>query len=264
MAGEYGVDIGIETLTNAKRTAGSATPDLIRLKGARLAFTSEPDQTATLKGDAIKRLASRDKLSGRALYGQQLEWSPTHTLHMATNHLLTADDPTIGAWRRVALIPWNVRFVPASDARAGEPVQDPGLPEELASEAAGILAWVVRGAMAFHGAGASLDPRPASVAQETAAYQESEDLLGDFIANWLTEDAVATTAVTSMALHIAYQGWASDAGIAKAEQLNSHQFGRAFAARYQSLGWPVRRARLKTGTVYYGINILKKHVTLNV
>ena len=42
------------------------------LRGARIAFTSEPDQAAKLRGGVLKRLASIDRMTGRALYGASM------------------------------------------------------------------------------------------------------------------------------------------------------------------------------------------------
>ena len=35
-------------------------------------------------------------MTGRELHGRQEEWPPTHTLHLATNHLPAADDASEG------------------------------------------------------------------------------------------------------------------------------------------------------------------------
>jgi putative DNA primase/helicase len=83
VAGEYSVEIAVETLLNANRAAGAPTSDLMRLRGARLAFTSEPEQGSKFKGGTLKRLATIDLMTGRELHGRQEEWPPTHTLHLA-------------------------------------------------------------------------------------------------------------------------------------------------------------------------------------
>ena len=82
-AGEYSVEIAVETLLNANRAAGAPTSDLMRLRGARLAFTSEPEHGSKFKGGTLKRLATIDLMTGRELHGRQEEWPPTHTLHLA-------------------------------------------------------------------------------------------------------------------------------------------------------------------------------------
>jgi len=252
VVGDYGVEIAIETLISAKREAGAATSDLMRLRGARLAFTSEPDQAARLNGGTLKRLATVDRLSGRELHGRQQEWDPTHTLHVATNHLPAVDDTSEGFWRRIALIPWLVRF--AKKGEAGDlRREDPELIHELRSEAAGILGWIVEGAVAYAVAG-GLHPFPAAVARETATYRADEDPLREFLVGCL-EPSDDDRAVTSTEIHAAYDAWAEAAGLAKSQRLNTRRFGRLFAERHGELGWPVERTVVGGRTAYRGLRL---------
>ena len=106
-------------------------------------------------------MATVDRMTGRALYGTTQTWDPTHTLHLGTNHLPAVDDATDGFWRRVALVPWVVKFRKPGE-KGDAPAEDPGLIEALADEAPGILAWAVRWA-SVHAAGRPLHPFPAAV-----------------------------------------------------------------------------------------------------
>jgi len=246
VAGEYSVEIAVETLLNANRTAGAPTSDLMRLRGARLAFTSEPEQGAKFKGGILKRLAAIDQLSGRELHGRQEEWPPTHTLHLATNHLPAADDASEGFWRRIALIPWAVRFRTPGDQADGPP-EDPGLAAVLAGEAHGILGWAVRGAVSYATAG-TLHPFPASVARETAAYREDEDPLSGFMHEWVAPQTGAST--PGPRVYEQYMAWASLIGT---KPMTAPVFGRAFTERHDRLGFPVHRRKVHGSPVYEGL-----------
>jgi putative DNA primase/helicase len=250
VAGDYSVEIAVETVINANRTAGAPTSDLMRLRGARLAFTSEPEQGAKFKGGTLKRLATIDKMTGRELHGRQEEWTPTHTLHLATNHLPAADDASEGFWRRIALIPWAVRFAKRGEAGDG-PAEDPGLATILAGEAPGILAWAVRGAVAFATA-ATLYPFPAVVARETAAYREDEDPLGGFVRDWVTPQAGAST--PGPKIYEQYVAWAESIG---SKPMTAPVFGRAFTERHDRLGFPVRRRKVHGSPVYEGLVVAR-------
>jgi putative DNA primase/helicase len=220
--GEYAVVISVETLVNAKREAGAATPDLMVLRGARIAFATEPDKAARLRGGTLKKLVSIDQMTGRGLYGAPSSWAPTHSLHLATNHLPTADDATDGFWRRIALIPWAVRF--AKPGEEGTP-EDPNLAETLAGEAPGILAWAVRGAVAFAG-GRSLWPFPAAVQAKTAAYRADEDKLGAFVLARVVYEKDAE--VTLGNLFGAYAEWCNEEDVPLVERFKSRAFGTYF------------------------------------
>ena len=225
--GDYAVVIPVETLVSAKRAAGEATPDLMALRGARIAFTSEPDQAAKLRGGVLKRLASIDRMTGRPLYGATQTWEPTHTVHLATNHLPAVDDATEGFWRRVALVPWTVRFrKPGEDGTA--PPEDPELVVTLALEAPGILAWAVRGAVAY-ASGATLHPFPAAVRVRTDAYRTDEDKLGTFVADCVVYERDAMVGVSI--LFAAYRSWCETESVPPADRLGRKQFANGFAER---------------------------------
>ena len=246
VAGEYSVEIAPETLLNANRTAGAPTSDLMRLRGARLAFTSEPEQGAKFKGGTLKRLATIDLMTGRELHGRQEEWTPTHTLHLATNHLPAADDASEGFWRRIAVISWTVRFAKRGEPGDG-PAEDPGLAAILAGEARGILAWAVRGAVAYATAG-TLHPFPTAVARETAAYREDEDPIGGFVREWVSAESGACT--PGPKIYEQYAAWAESIG---SKAMTAPVFGRAFTERHDRLGFPVRRRKAHGSPVYEGL-----------
>ncbi len=253
VAGEYSVEIAVETVINANRTAGAPTSDLMRLRGARLAFTSEPEQGAKLKGGTLKRLATIDLMTGRELHGRQEEWEPSHTLHLATNHLPVADDASEGFWRRIALIPWAVRFAKRGES-SDAPAEDPGLAAILAGEAPGILAWAVRGAVAYATAG-TLHPFPAAVARETAAYRAEEDPLGGFLREWVVPQADAATPGPKV-----YEQYAIWAVLVGAKPMTAPVFGRAFTERHDRLGFPVRRRVVHGSPVYEGLIVQRPSV----
>lgn len=250
VAGDYSVELAVETLINANRSAGAPTSDLMRLRGARLAFTSEPEQGAKFRGGTLKRLATIDLMTGRELHGRQEEWAPTHTIHLATNHLPTVDDASEGLWRRVALVPWAVRFGKAGEAGGALP-EDPGLAATLGREAAGILAWAVRGAVAYAETG-TLFPLPEAVARGTAAYREEEDPIGAFVGTWVLPKPGAST--SGPKVYEQYVAWAESVG---AKPMTSPVFGRMFTDRHSRLGFLVRRRVVHGSPIYDGLVVAR-------
>jgi putative DNA primase/helicase len=250
--GDYAVAIPVETLVSAKRSAGEATPDLIPLRGARLAFTSESDQSAKLRGGVLKRLATIDRMTGRPLYGMVQTWEPTHTIHLATNHLPNVDDATEGFWRRIALIPWAVRF--RKQGEPGDaPEDDPVLGDVLDRELPGILAWAVRYAVAFAG-GRSLHPFPEAVRARTAAYRRDEDRLATFVDESVVYATAESVGVSD--LYREYRAWTERKDTPKWERLGERTFLREFEERGEvrkvrdpsSRLWLFAGARLRLST----------------
>ena len=156
--------------------AGAAREDVLRLRGARFVYVSEPDEGSELREGLIKSMTGGEPLPARGLYSKTtVEVAPTWVAFMPTNHrpIVKGDDHAI--WRRLLPVPFTRNF--DQDLTV---VKDPDRAEKLAAEARGILAWCVRGALAYRKDG--LQP-PASVRKAREDYKSDMDLLGE----WLDE-----------------------------------------------------------------------------
>ena len=176
----------------------------MRLRGARLAVATEPEKGARLSASQVKRLASRDRMTGRDLHKSQVEWDPTHTLLVATNHELVLSDTSGPSQRRVALVPFPVRFRQGGDNRDG-PMEDPRLAAPLFAEAEGILAWVVRGSIA-HIARGTLFPLPKASSERTQQYLDEADRFGEWMRKRVIHDPTPTARPTRVFWHD-YSAW---------------------------------------------------------
>ena len=156
--------------------AGAAREDVLRLRGARFVYVSEPDEGSELREGLIKSMTGGEPLPARGLYSKTtVEVAPTWVAFMPTNHrpIVKGDDHAI--WRRLLPVPFTRNF--DQDLTL---TKDPDRAEKLAAEAQGILAWCVRGALAYQKDG--LQP-PAAVRKARDDYKSDMDLLGE----WLDE-----------------------------------------------------------------------------
>nr|WP_244109046.1 phage/plasmid primase, P4 family [Burkholderia anthina] len=154
--------------------AGAAREDLLRLRGARFVYVSEPDEGSELREGLIKSMTGGDPIPARGMYAKAtVEIVPTWVAFMPTNHrpIVKGDDHAI--WRRLMLVPFTRNF-----DRDPDVVKDPARAERIAAELAGVLAWCVRGALAYQRQG--LKP-PKSVAAARDAYKADMDLLGEWM-----------------------------------------------------------------------------------
>ncbi|AXK67144.1 hypothetical protein CN645_36280 [Burkholderia sp. IDO3] len=155
-------------------SAGAAREDLLRLRGARFVYVSEPDEGSELREGLIKSMTGGDPIPARGMYAKAtVEIVPTWVAFMPTNHrpIVKGDDHAI--WRRLMLVPFTRNF-----DRDPDVVKDPARAERIAAELAGVLAWSVRGALAYRAHG--LKP-PRSVAAARDAYKADMDLLGEWM-----------------------------------------------------------------------------------
>ena len=119
---------------------------------------------------------------------------------------------------------------------ANERARDPQLLASLAREASGILAWLVRGALAWQREG--LHP-PASVLAASEAYREEEDQLAQFLAERCVLHPAAS--VLGSALFTAYSSWGKENNLHRL--LNGTSFGRSLSKRAG-----ISKVRVKRGS----------------
>jgi putative DNA primase/helicase len=206
--GDYAKTAKADTLLVKPRDNGQ-TNDIAELSGARLLITSESEEGTRLNESLIKQMTGGDRIRVRELYRPFFELTPTWKVWFATNHKPVVRGSDYAIWRRLLLIPFTQRFVkdPAK-AQDGDLIADLELPEKLAQEAPGILAWAVAGALAWQEEG--LNP-PADVIAATAEYQNEQDVIGQFI----TEECVAGYQIENTQVSIIYNAyceWARKAG----------------------------------------------------
>ncbi len=213
---DYSRAIALETVSESKRQAGSATPDLVDLIGARMVISSETEDNVALSESLVKSLVSGDAMSVRGLYSAPIQFIPQFKLMMLGNHkpiIRGADD---GIWRRIRLIPFNRTF------SASE--RDPYLADKLKNEAPHILAWMVQGCLEWQEHGLSELPR--LILNSTKDYREEQDLIGGWIAECCEE--ISGKESTSSELYKSYQAWCIESGLRTASKI---AFGRRLADR---------------------------------
>ncbi len=171
-----------EMLLSSYRVTNSSgpTPDIMALRGLRIAWASETEDGAKVSAAKVKWLTGRDSLTGRNPHEKTpITFEPTHTLFLLTNFKPHADSQDKAFWERLINIPFTLRFLrnrrPIAD---NERVADPNLAEKLKAEASGILAWMVEGCLQWQKTGLDMPPR---VVQENEDYLAEEDNIGAFI-----------------------------------------------------------------------------------
>lgn len=145
---------------------------LISTKGHRAVIMQETGDGSVLNTTALKQLASRDKVSGRALFKNRENFRPSHTLFAVTNHLPIVYDTDAGTWDRMILLTFPHTFVKGVDR-----IED--LSDRVELEAPVIAAWFVYGAMQVIRNATAF--RGAEVEAEKEAWRNQSDTLGEFL-----------------------------------------------------------------------------------
>jgi P4 family phage/plasmid primase-like protien len=163
--------------------------DLAGLVGARLVLASETQSGRRWDEQRLKALTGGDAIRARYMRQDFFTYTPQFTLVFIGNHKpeITHLDDAIR--RRIHMVPFTVtpREV------------DPQLVEKLKAEAPVILAWMVRGCVAWQRSG--LTP-PERVVAATQEYFEDEDSFGRFLDEVCGREAEAITP-----LDVVYRAW---------------------------------------------------------
>ena len=187
MLGEYAVKLPFQSFCQSKhgRGPGSASPDLMKLRGTRLAYASEGDQSARLDSGMIKMLTGNEPITARALYKDQIVFPQTFKLWLVSNYDPKASSDDTGMWRRMMKIPFAV--IP-------ENLRDPEVKKMLTTDPevrSALLSWTVKGCLDWQkrGGGRIGLAQPEAIKAATEAYHIKQDSLAEWWDDLLSSDA---------------------------------------------------------------------------
>jgi len=174
--------------------------DIASLVGARYVGINETEAGDHLDEQTVKRLAGREPLAVRHLYGKYFSFTPGFKIWLRTNHkpIIKGDDHAI--WRRLIVVSFNRTFSVEE--------QDPSLEGKLMEEADGILGWLLEGVRLYLKEGIQLSPR---MVADLASYRSDSDLMGEFLADVTVTDPSGT--VKQGDLYSSYQYWCQNSGL---------------------------------------------------
>jgi len=168
--GDYAKTAPMDTFTNSSNDRHPT--DMAMLQGARMVFAQETESGRAWAESRVKSLTGSDPVTARFMRQDFFTYTPKFKLLISGNHLPKLKNVDEAMRRRLHLLPFTQVFKGKD--------RDPHLAEKLKTEYAGILQWIVNGAVAYQRDG--LSP-PLVVREASDAYFESEDLFK----RWLNE-----------------------------------------------------------------------------
>ncbi len=222
-------------LARDKQTRGPSE-GLANLQGKRFIAASEVGIGRRLEVTIIKDMTGGEAIRADRKYEHEVEFQPTHKLWISGNHKPIIQDTSLAIWRRIKLIPFTVT-IPDREV-------DEELPTKLRAELSGILAWAVRGCLAWLQQGLA---EPREVTAATLAYRSEEDILAEFIQDCCS--LKVTTTVSKAVLRGRYEQWCEETS---SQPIHQKTFRTRLMERGISEG--------KSGGIRYwrGINLVEK------
>lgn len=185
------------------------------LLGVRWVVVSESDKGRKLAEATVKRLTGGDRIRARRMRQDFVEFRPSHTAALVTNHLpkVSGDDPAL--WARLRVVPFEV-VIPKDQ-------QDPKLGEKLELAADAVLGWAIQGWADYTRDGLA---EPAAVVAATDSYHADADALGRFIS-----ECCVTAPAVSVRIGDLFDAWAKWAAEEGTEPGGKKAFGEAMDKR---------------------------------
>jgi len=147
--------------------------EIAAMHGARLVYCSETERNVAWAQGRLKDLTGGDKLRGRFVHQDGFEFQPRFKLVFSGNFEPSCDPSDDALRRRLVVISFSRQFL-------GEEI-DKKLESKLYAEMPGIMAWLIKGCLAWKKSGLEL---PQCVRQSTAVFFQRQDTFS----HWL-EDA---------------------------------------------------------------------------
>lgn len=247
LIGDYGTSVDTNLLMS--RSASEQQVGISMVHRKRLAMAQETEEGQKLSASMLKKLCSTDPKVGKRLYRDPVEFVPTHTLILSTNHLPKVISNDEGTWRRIAVLPF--------DATIPEDERITDYHTKLVeAEGPQILAWMCRGAKAFMDVGCSL-VTPDVVLSASQEYRSKEDWLANFLNECCVTVESGEVGVKHSDLYNAYVAWAADNG-------EYRRSSREFAKLVEAHGFDAidkKRVGTWVGKVWMGLRLTDDHHT---
>ncbi len=197
LVGEYAAQAEFSTFM--KQDGAAVRNDVARLVGARFVAAVEAEGGRPLAEAMVKQMTGGDVVTARFLFREYFEFRPAFKVWLAANHKPVIKGTDHGIWRRIRLVPFVVTIP--------EDERDPDLVEKLKAELSGVLAWAVRGCLAWQAQGLGV---PRAVREATEGYRGEMDVLGGFLADRC--DVEPGAMARTKELYESYRRWAEESG----------------------------------------------------
>jgi len=209
-------------LEGRQRNAADHQSDIVRLRGdIRMVVTDEPKKGAVWNVERIKQVTG-SLITARAPNAvEEITFKPHWKLFVECNPLPRAPSDDRGFRRRFKLFPWTVQFGITAGA---EDRPEHVVRSELRAEAAGILNWMIEGALRW------LDtqeiPEPELSRRAISSFWATGSVMGEWLAARCdTSDPDARTGATD--LYNDFKAFCADAGIEPDKIVTQTTFGTA-------------------------------------
>ena len=210
----YAVKMPSKFLSSGQKDSESASPALVSMINARLAYYSETKENDYLQSEKIKEITGADTISARHLYGSQINFKLICHQLVLSNHDLNIRGTDHGIWRRLLYVPMKIKFVEegvplngpnerrANSTAARDWPSDPRILRAFLS----ILVHYYESLQRNYGGKVKNVPRP-TITRETEIFRNRQDTLNLFITERLVRTIDGNVILSISRLSEQYATW---------------------------------------------------------
>jgi P4 family phage/plasmid primase-like protien len=207
--GDYYAGVPLPLITDKRTKIGGLAPELLDLKGARLAVINEPSKGDQINEGMMKQLTSGiEPIQARAPYMlQSVSFVPQFKLVVCSNEFMVVKSQDHGTWRRIRVVDFVSLFtdkpVKGDTEKPYQFLIDRYITEKFASWKTVFMGMLVDIAFKTKGVVKDCD----RVLSASKSYQESLDYVGDFIRDRIIVDPDGR--ITKQTIKYEFESWHS-------------------------------------------------------
>lgn len=238
MFGDFGHTAEASTFRDKTFNGNDSTNNIHGLMGKRFVASSETSRGAGLNEELVKRATGEDPLTTRALYQNNMTWTPEFVLWMATNFKpnLSSEDDAI--WRRVKPIHFPNSFYDSEN-------RIKGLGRRLIEEElAGIFNWMLEGVRKYRESGLV---EPESMKLAVKDYRDEQDPVMQFLLESEADGKIAFEAEEECESSKLYSAFANYCAENHLKPIAPQRFGRILSNRGYETRKGTKGTRVRVG-----------------
>ena len=170
--GDYCVKFPITLLTGKRAKSNAATPEVMASKGKRFAYLEEPNEGEKINCGLMKEYTGGDKIKGRGLYKDFVEFKPQFKMVLLCNDLPEVPGHDQGVWRRMEVTEFKSKFVD-NPKEPFEFKKDCRLSEKIRKWGENFMALLIEYHIKYKKYGIKI---PEEVVKFTKEYQNTSDI----------------------------------------------------------------------------------------
>ena len=209
--GEYCMKFPITLLTGKRAQSNACSPEVIRSKGKRFCYFEEPNENEQVNAGRLKEYTGGDKIEGRGLYQDNIEFKPQFKLAVLTNNMLVVPPHDEGVWRRLETIEFKSKFKSNPDPQNKYEFEiDRSISEKIHIWKELFMSLLLNVYFKKYRESGYNMVVPEEITKYTKEYQSECDKHSQFIKDTVDHTKVMSDTISLVDLHNEYKYWHDD------------------------------------------------------